>query len=1041
MGLIRILVVFLHPEPHIALKLTLVECGASRERSGSASALPPLPRVSSQILDAPDLQGLSMIGQTISHYKILASLGGGGMGVVYKAQDLNLERPVALKFLPRDLTRDPEAKQRFVHEAKTASCLQHNNICAVHDIAETAEGQLFIVMDFYDGETLKKTIQRGPMRIEDAVDIAIQVLQGLGKAHEQGIVHRDIKPANIMVTADGVVKIVDFGLAKLSGRTLLTKSGSTLGTIAYMSPEQAVGSRIDHRTDIWSSGVVLYEMLTGQRPFTSDIEEALVYAIRNDEPTPLRHLRPEIPKVLENISQRAMAKRPDARYPSVAEMLQDLRKWRESAQTSPIAFPYLRAMVRRVKSPRVAIPAIVVLCALGAAGMWFFNHQAKVRWAREELLPEIMKLKVIEENIFTNVQAYRLAEQAEAYIPDDPALAGLFSKVAVHVSIRSEPPGAKIFLKEFGSPDSAWRYVGISPLEHLRVPIWFFEVRFEKDGYEPVLAATVTASYRREGWVPDTLVRTLDVKGALPPGMVRVAGVGTVAGMEPVGDFYIDQYEVTNKSFKEFVDKGGYQKKEYWKQPFLSDGKPISWETAREKFVDETGRPGPSTWEAGDFPIGQENYPVSGISWYEAAAFAEYAGKALPTAYHWDIAGGRYTRLNQSPVFSILILTPLSNFKGAGPAPVGISPGITAYGNFDMAGNAREWCWNESQNGRMTRGGAWNDIPYMFENPSQASPFDRSPKNGFRCVRYVMSEKAPEKVFQPVHAKEFRDFYMDHPVSDAIFQIYKDQFSYDKSPLDGRVEWRKDSADAWVQERVSFNAAYENERVAAYLFLPRNSSPPYQTVIYFPGGFLSAMMRSSKDIENYLDFTQNLRFLLQNGRAVLFPIYKGTFERGSDELLAIHTGAATHEYSLFFTKVVKDFKRSVDYLETRPDIDHKKVAYFGFCWGGFVGAIIPAVEDRLRVSVLEIAGFWDFSRPEVNEFNYVTRVKLPTLMLNGKYDMMFPLEASVKPMFDLMGTPTADKRLVLYETDHFIPRNELVKETLAWLDKYLGPTR
>jgi serine/threonine protein kinase len=180
----------------------------------------------------------SLIGQTVSHYRILEQLGGGGMGIVYKAQDLKLDRPVALKFLPPDLTRDPDAKQRFVHEAKAASALQHNNICAIHDIDQTDDGQMFIVMDLYEGETLRKKIEHGPLKIDDALDIAIQIAQGLAKAHEHRIVHRDIKPANVIVTKDSVAKILDFGVAKLVGQAKVTKTGSTIGTVAYMSPEQ-----------------------------------------------------------------------------------------------------------------------------------------------------------------------------------------------------------------------------------------------------------------------------------------------------------------------------------------------------------------------------------------------------------------------------------------------------------------------------------------------------------------------------------------------------------------------------------------------------------------------------------------------------------------------------------------------------------------------------------------------------------------------------------------------------------------------------------
>jgi len=265
-----------------------------------------------------------MIGATISHYRIIEKLGEGGMGVVYKAQDTRLDRPVALKFLPPDLTRDSEARERFIHEAKAASALQHPNICTIHDIDETADNQLFIVMDCYEGETLKSRIANGQLRIDEALDIAAQVAQGLAKAHESGIIHRDIKPGNIIVSKDGIVRIVDFGLAKLAGQTVLTKTGRTLGTVAYMSPEQARGEQVDQRTDIWSLGAVLYEMLTGKRPFESEYEQALVYSILNAQPKPMQHLRPELPEALETICRRAMAKDPSERYQHATELIKDL---------------------------------------------------------------------------------------------------------------------------------------------------------------------------------------------------------------------------------------------------------------------------------------------------------------------------------------------------------------------------------------------------------------------------------------------------------------------------------------------------------------------------------------------------------------------------------------------------------------------------------------------------------------------------------------------------------------------------------------------
>ena len=248
-----------------------------------------------------------MIGKTISHYQILEKLGEGGMGVVYKAHDTGLNRHVALKFLPPNLTQDKEARERFIHEAQSASALDHQNICAIHEISNTDDDQIFIAMACYEGETLKERMEKGRIKTNEAIDIVTQIAQGLAKAHEKGIAHRDIKPANVFVTKEGIVKILDFGLAKLSGQTRLTRAGSTLGTVAYMSPEQAKGEEVDHRTDIWSLGVLMYEMLSGRLPFKGDHDQAVIYSIMNEEPGFLKDetdVEPELDRIVNRLLQK-----------------------------------------------------------------------------------------------------------------------------------------------------------------------------------------------------------------------------------------------------------------------------------------------------------------------------------------------------------------------------------------------------------------------------------------------------------------------------------------------------------------------------------------------------------------------------------------------------------------------------------------------------------------------------------------------------------------------------------------------------------------
>ncbi len=273
-----------------------------------------------------------MIGQTISHYKITEKLGEGGMGVVYKAEDTSLDRPVALKFLAAHLVSDEDVRKRFEREAKAAAALNHPNICTVHEVAED-NARTFIAMAFLEGEGLDKKIEAGPLKLKDALYIAIQTAKGLQAAHGKGIVHRDIKPANLMVGPDGHVTIMDFGLAQLADRSKLTRMDETMGTVTYMSPEQTYGADIDHRSDVWSLGVVLYEMVTGQQPFKGHYDKAVMYSITNEEPEPMTGLRTGVPMELELLVNKCLAKDADNRYQGTGEVVVDLRNLQDKLKS------------------------------------------------------------------------------------------------------------------------------------------------------------------------------------------------------------------------------------------------------------------------------------------------------------------------------------------------------------------------------------------------------------------------------------------------------------------------------------------------------------------------------------------------------------------------------------------------------------------------------------------------------------------------------------------------------------------------------------
>jgi dienelactone hydrolase/predicted Ser/Thr protein kinase len=987
------------------------------------------------------------VGQTLSHYQILTKLGQGGMGEVFLARDTVLERDVAIKVLPRDMRSDHLARERFLREARAIATINHPHICVVHETNE-AEGTPFIVMEYLDGASLRERLSGGPLPLAEALRLAVEVAEALEAAHGHHIVHRDLKPANVMLTGTGHAKVTDFGLARrlmvaedrtteVETVTQLTRPGTTVGTLAYMSPEQLQGQPVDHRSDVFAFGTMLYEMLTGVHPFKRDEGMGTAAAVLGEEPAPLAPQVPGAPKRLVELVSKMLAKAPARRVQSAGEVREELKGILLEVEPPPemARLVNLRKLGRSLKRPQVAIPTALVVLGLAALGTWFLRHQGQVRWARQVLLPEI------EEQIAANdawrnlVPPYRLALQAEAILGNDPKLAELLSKVSLKIDVLTEPAGARVFMKEYETPDAEWTYLGITPLKQVRVPVGIFRWKLEEDGYETVLAAASTWGVADSS---SNLVRTLDRVGTAPPGMVRVSTTETPAGRLP--DFFIGRYEVTNREYKAFVDAGGYGNREYWQQPFVQDGRRLSWDEAMRELVDASGRPGPATWMAGDYPLGQAEYPVSGVNWYEAAAYAAYAGQSLPTQAHWDAAAGMFTPMVQVPQLGGFgVLAPFANFGGQGAVAVGTENGITAYGAYDMAGNVREWCWNEMAQGRVIRGGAWSDNSYEFGNPRWAPPMDRSARNGLRLAAYPDRRAVPETAFAAQAVPASVDFGALHPASDAVFRVYKEQFSYDPTPLNARVEYRETSPGGWIREKISFDAAYGGERVLAYLFLPTNARAPYQTVVYFPGS-ASTNMTSSRDLESYYEFPMFLSFLVRNGRAVLYPVYKGTFERSSPTLTALaDVMPPSHAYTEYLIQVVKDFRRSVDYLETRPDIDRARLAYYGMSWGGTLGAIIPAVEPRLAAVVLVAGGFQGSPRPEASEINYVTRVRTPTLMLNGKYDSVFGLEQAVKPMFQLLGTPAADKRLMLYDTDHIPPRTEYIKETLAWLDKYLGP--
>ncbi len=700
--------------------------------------------------------------------------------------------------------------------------------------------------------------------------------------------------------------------------------------------------------------------------------------------------------------------------------------------------PALMSLLRRFSGPLIAVAALLVAVLLGLAGKRYLDQQTDIRWAKDEAIPEIRRL--VDEQWRDFTEPYALAVKAEEVIPDDPELAELMAQTSLLINIDTEPSGADAYMKNYRHPEEEWRHMGVTPSKDVRVPVGIFRWKLEKAGYETVLAVASSWDINVSGndlLVPNHFTRKLDRIDEIPTGMVGVAGAQTPHG--EVNDFFIDRYEVTNADFQKFVASGGYRNRDFWQHDFVEEGRALSWAEGIARFVDQTGRPGPSSWLGGTYPDGLASHPVSGVSWYEAAAYAEFVGKELPTGTHWGMARGEYSPLIKYPQLGgFAVFAPFSNFGTDGTVEVGSLPGITAYGTYDLAGNVREWCSNDTSLGKLVRGGAWSDNTYSFAELSQAPPMFREPGYGFRTVLYPGGAKEPQAAFAEVSTKRSKDFDKEEIVSDEIFEVFKRQFDYDNLDLNTKPESLDDSSELWTLERVSIDTTYGNDRMIVNLFLPKNASPPYQTVIYFPGSG-SLFQTSSEEIDEYWEFPIFLSFLVKTGRAVAYPVYQGTFERRDDRFISIALGEDSHAYTEFLIQVVKDVRRTIDYLETREDIDADRLAFYGMSWGAMLGGIIPAVETRLKTAILLAGGLFVAGRPESNPQNYVPRIMMPFLMLVGRYDTIVEYETSLKPLFDSVGTPGDHKVMKVYETDHIPPKSDYIAEILAWLDLYLGP--
>lgn len=937
-------------------------------------------------------------------YEVERELGEGGMARLYLGRDLKHRRPVAIKVLKPELAAEVDA-ERFFAEIQTTANLQHPHILPLFDSGE-ADGLLFYVMPYVDGASLRERLEAsGALSVEEAVRYGAALGDALDHAHRQGVVHRDVKPANVMV-ADGEPLLADFGIAlalESQASDRLTRTGSSIGTPGYMSPEQAAGeAEVDARSDVYALGALTYEMLTGQRPLADLSPRAALAKILTEGPPPPAAVDDRIPVPVSDVVAKALAREPGDRHQTAGAFADALRG---AARDALGASSGARAKPR----PAVMAVAVVALVATGLASLALLRDD-EARWARVEALPEIERLLGLGET----AEAFRLASRALDAMPDDPVLADLYDAAAVSAALTSEPPGATVEYRPYDPEDSVWTTIGTTPTASVDLPEEELLLRFTLAGHH-----TRVLSFAPVWGQGDVELVPGDVRRVVP-----IASTSYVLGTTeiPLEGFRIDEHEVTNQEYREFLSEVTDWNPDTWVEPFEARGVEVDLERFRREFVDATGRPGPSEWELSRPPEGRDEFPVQGVSWYEAVAYCSWRGLELPTYYHWKVADAGGVSAFDG------ILSHANLVDGEGPVAVGTADAVSVLGVADLAGNVREWVWNAAGSDRYILGGSWLSPAHLYTDHDATDPWSRSPENGFRCASWE-AELSPA-LYEPIDLPIF-DFNGFEPVDDATYRVYASFFDYDPRPLE--AEWAlRGETDAWTRYLVEIDAAYLGERLSVHVFLPTDVPTPYQSVVYFPG----AAARAQSSSTNVSEMSE-LMFIPRSGRALLYPVLKGTYERRFEEPAL---GMAEQRQRLIW--MTQDIMRTLDLLEEDDRFDNGANGYLGLSFGAEL-AVPVALEKRFETSVLIGAALdpaWRGTVPdEVAPWNHVSRITTPTMVINGLYDFMHPYRESQVPFFQMIDVPDADKEFVVLDAGHLPPNNEVIAHTLRWLDARLGP--
>jgi formylglycine-generating enzyme required for sulfatase activity/dienelactone hydrolase len=540
----------------------------------------------------------------------------------------------------------------------------------------------------------------------------------------------------------------------------------------------------------------------------------------------------------------------------------------------------------------------------------------------------------------------------------------------------------------------------------------------------------------------------LAAEGTLPDDMVLVPRTNipvNLGGWTPdrAGNFALDmpafgigRHEVTNAQFKQFIDAGGYDNPALWQGlRFEEQGRVLGWEDARKRFVDATSRPGPAGWQLSTYPSGQADFPVGGISWYEAVAYARYRGEELPTIHHWlRAAFAPYDiHFNVTPAVAVS-----SRFYAQAPTSALDPVGLGAWGTYHTNGNVREWVWNFAGTKAVALGGAWPDYALDNAGAYTVPPMSRLPTHGMRLMHSLPGSTTPAAWREPIQLAYEQSTPHREPVSDEAFAVMRSQFSTAHPRPRNVAVTRVRETPLWVAERVLLEFE-DQESVPLYVVRPKVRARQMQPVLYGPPQNCCVIKRANDNVLEQLVVSE---FVVNSGRMLVMPIWWGSYERWVSETLSpAALQDLQREQALAWHR---DSSATIDYLQSRADVDPERIGYLGFSRGASHYASVLALEPRIRVAVLISGGI--STRPDVNPMvdltHYAPRIHFPVLMINGKFDHIAPYERSQRRLFDLLGTPAGQKKHIVYDGGHFqYPLNSVAHDSTDWFDQYLGAAR